>query len=386
LALACRQALRESAGPVVLLSDRAIDLSDPRLVQFTSTAQITNVGIDLLAVRASPATQAMVRLFNQSSLTSAQLILRADGRIVQSQPIELPASGEKRNYFVDLPAQPTVVEAEVQCDDLIQINHRAWVIRRAAWPIVEPHGSLPPELTRMIEVYGRHRLPSEASQHIAIVNASDPVPANIPVAILADESETGISTIEPLIIKDDLANIQALDWKSILTGATVSPVPGKDWQSIISANGKVIVALRETPTRQAWIGFHADDFARRPDFVIFWTAIFDWLGGDGSPDYTSRKVGPLSGNWHLQEPSAQSFSTSDSGLIPGLYKSADGTLEAINASAPPISPAYPTDASARLSALAAAHNQNATLTGAMLLTAFGLIGLSAATWRTSKNG
>ncbi|MGD0541730.1 MAG: hypothetical protein ABSB33_09455 [Tepidisphaeraceae bacterium] len=177
LALACRQALRESAGPVILLSDRAIEFSDPRLVQFASSAPITNVGIDLLSVRASPATQAMVRLFNQSGLTSAELIVRADGNIVRSRPIALSPSGGRRDYFVDIPAAPTVVAAEVQCDDSIKINHRAWAVRGAAWPIVEPDSSLPPELIRMIEVYGRHRLPSQDSQRIAVVNASDSIPS-----------------------------------------------------------------------------------------------------------------------------------------------------------------------------------------------------------------
>ncbi|MGD0461849.1 MAG: hypothetical protein ABSB74_05105 [Tepidisphaeraceae bacterium] len=388
LTLECRQALRQSAGPVILLSDRAIQLSDPRLVQFASSAPITNVGIDLLSVRASPATQAMVRLFNQSGLTSAELIVRADGNIVQSRQIALPPSGGKRDYFVDIPAAPTIVEAQVQCDDSIQINHRAWAVRGAAWPIVEPGSSLPPELTRMIEVYGRHRLPSQDSQRIAVVNASDSIPFGVPVAILADEAAGGtrLSTARPLIVTDDLLKIQSVEWSSILAGATVWAAPGKDWQAIVSAGGAAIVAVRDAPVRQAWIGFRADGFARRPDFVVFWSAIFDWLGGAGSPDYTSGKVGPLAGNWRLQEPPGLSLSAEDAGLVPGLYKSGDGKLVAVNASAPPISPPSPGDGPGKLKALAALHNQNAPLAGATLLGAMGLIGLSAATWRAPIPG
>jgi len=386
LILACRQALRESAGPVILLSDQSIELSDPRLIQFASPDPITNVGIDLLSVRASPMTQAMVRLFNQSSLTSAELIMRADGKIVQSRQIALPPSEQKNDYLVDIPNTPTVVEAEIRCDDSIQINHRAWVVRRAAWPIVEPESSLPPELIRMIEVYARHRLPTNDSPRIAVVNASDSIPADMSVAILADESAgaTRLPTVEPLIVKDDLAGIQSVDWANILAGATISTGPGKDWQPIVSAGGEVVVAIRGTPLRQAWIGFHAADFARRPDFVVFWSAIFDWLGGAGSPDYASKKIGPLAGSWHLQEPSGETLFAADTGLAPGLYKSADGTLEAVNASAPPISPPPTGDALIRLNAFAGHHDQNAPLTGQTLLIAIGLISLSAATWRITK--
>jgi hypothetical protein len=387
LVIECRRALRESTGPVILLSDQSIELNDPRLVQFSSRVPITNVGIDLLSVRASPVTQAMVQLFNQSSLNSAELIVRADGTIVQSRQIVLPPSGWKQDYFVDLPNTPTVVEAEVRCDDSMDINHRAWMVRRAAWPIVEPRASLPPELIRLIDVYARHRPPSEGSQRIAVVSASDSIPTDTPVAILADESAGGVklSNTEPLIFKDDSPKIQSVDWANVLAGATVSAAPGKDWQPIVSAAGEVVVAIRDAPMRQAWIGFRSDDFAHRPDFVIFWSAIFDWLGAAGSQDYTSKKIGPLTGSWHLQEPADLTFSPEDYGLAPGLYKSGDGRLEAINASAPSISPPPPGDALAKLNALTAQHTHSAPLTAPMLLLAMGLISLSAATWQTTKS-
>ena len=380
LTLACRQALRESDAPVILLSDQTIQVTDPRLVQFTSSVPITNVGIDLLSVRAKPQTQAMIRLLNQSDQTSAELIVRADGTLVQSRRIALPPSGAKQNYFVDLSSTPAVVEAEVQCHDSIKINHRAWAVRNAAWPIIDSDNYMPPELTRMIEVYGRHRIPSESSRHIAITNDSISIPTNIPVAILA-HGTTRLSTIQPLIIRDDLPNIQFVDWPTILPGANVSPFPGKGWRPIVTANGSVIVAIRDSPPRQAWIGFQADDFAHRPDFVIFWTAIFDWLGGAGAPDYTSQKIGPLTANWHLQDPADISLSSSDNGLIPGLYKSASGALVAINASTPQISSPPVQDASAKLKALIEQPTQTASLTSSTLLFSITLIIFSIVTWK-----
>jgi len=47
-----------------------------------------------------------------------------------------------------------------------------------------------------------------------------------------------------------------------------------------------VVAIRQDPIRQVWVGFSSDQFQHRADFVIFWTAVFDWLG-DGEPIYDS---------------------------------------------------------------------------------------------------
>jgi hypothetical protein len=383
LTLACRNALRESDAPVVLLSDQTIQLADPRLIQFTSSAPITNVGIDLLSVRTGPQTQAMIRLFNQSDQTSAQLIIRADGTLAQSRQITLPAPGTKKNYFVDLPSAPAIIESEIQCNDSIKINHRAWLVRQAAWPIIDPAGYLPPELTRLIEVYTRHRIPSEDSQHITITSDPTSAPTNMPVAILTTESNdtTKLTAIQPLIIKNDLPNMESIDWPNILPGALISPAPGKDWRPIVTANGSVILAIRDTPTRQAWIGFQANNFAHRPDFVIFWTAIFDWLGSAGASDYTSQKIGPLAANWHLQQPTDLTPTATDNGLIPGLYKSTTGALTAINAPAPQIPPPPISNASAKLKALIKQPTQSASLASATLLLSITLIAFSFATWK-----
>jgi hypothetical protein len=380
LTLACRTELRESDAPVILLSDQTIQLTDPRLVQFRSSAPTTNVGIDLLAARATPQAQAMIRLFNQSNETSAQLIVRADGTIIQSRQIILPPSGTKQDYFVNLPFAPAVVEAEIQCDDSIKINHRAWLVRQAAWPIIDPTGYLAPALTRMIEVYARHRNPSDDSPHITITTDPTSISLNIPVAIIA-QGTTRLFTIQPLIIRDNLPNIQSIDWPKILPGAVISPAQGKDWQPIVTANGSVIVAIRASPIRQAWIGFQADDFARRPDFVIFWTTIFDWLGTTGSPDYTSQKIGPLAANWHLQQPTGITLPATDNGLIPGLYKSKTGALTAINASAQQIPSAPISNASAKLKALIEQPTQTTSIASATLLFSITMILFSVVTWK-----
>ena len=47
-----------------------------------------------------------------------------------------------------------------------------------------------------------------------------------------------------------------------------------------------VLAVCQQPVRRVWIGFQSDVFPHYPDFVIFWSNVFDWLG-DGGQDYES---------------------------------------------------------------------------------------------------
>jgi hypothetical protein len=247
----------------------------------------SDVKIDCLAVRAGPATQAMVRLLNQSDLATAKLTIRADGRILRTDQVTLPARGGTHNYFLIVPAGASVVEAEVECDGAAGIDHRARATRRAAWPIVEAASPLPAELRRMIDVYGRHRPAGEGSKRIAVLGASGVWPAEQPAAIVADDSTaaTAISNLEPLAVLDSPLT-KSVDWGQILSRARVSSPPPGDWRPIVTAAGATVLAVRQQPVKQVWVGFQSDEFPHHPDFVVFWSNIFDWLG-DGGQSYES---------------------------------------------------------------------------------------------------
>jgi hypothetical protein len=371
LTLACRQALRETAGPVLLLSNRSVGFADGRLVQITSSDAITNVGIDLLSVRSeAAASQAMIKLLNQSALTSARLTVRADEKTVQSRQISLPATGSKGNYFVDIPDRPSVVEAEVDCDDSIKINHRAWTVRSAVWPIIEAGSALPPELTRLIRIYSRRRPASESSRRIVVTADPEAIPAGVPVAILPDATAQGkmLSAPGSLIVRSAPVDIRSVDWARDLVGATVFPSPHGDWQPVVSAGDSILLALRDSPVRQVWIGFRSDDFARRADFVVFWSEIFNWLGG-GDADYVSQRVGASAGHW-----------------TPGLYRSGAGVLDAVNATAPPIPAPPPVDWRGKLRSLAAASEARVPISSIALAAATVLAALALIAWPASKPG
>ena len=246
-----------------------------------------DVKIDCLAVRAGAATQAMVRLLNQSDLATAKLTIRADGKNLRTDQVALPARGQTHNYFLIVPTGTLSVEAEVERDGAARIDHRARATRRVGWPIVEAATPLPPELRRMIDVYGRHRPPGEGSKHIAVLSASAVWPAEQPAAIVADDSAatTALSNLEPLAVLDSPLT-KSVDWEKILNRARVSSPPPGDWQPIVTAAGVTVLAVRQQPVKQVWVGFQSDEFSHHPDFVVFWSNVFDWLG-DGGQSYES---------------------------------------------------------------------------------------------------
>jgi hypothetical protein len=87
----------------------------------------------------------------------------------------------------------------------------------------------------------------------------------------------------------------------------------------------VLVAVRPGPPNQVWVGFNAPDWPNTADYVIFWTNIFDWVGG-GSESFVSHEITEWTAEWKPPEP------LSDQGTQwPGLYRRSDGALRAFNA-------------------------------------------------------
>jgi hypothetical protein len=339
VAVAAEQSITETRGPVLVLSDQFLEVSDARLIQIEPTMPLDDVGIESLTLCAQPHVQAMVRVANRSPESRCRLIVRAGGKEI-NQEINLPKPGESGNYFVDLPgsaAAGEVVEADIRAGDGTALNHQAWAVRRAAWPRVEASGPLPKDLQRMIDVYGRHRPPKAGSNRVIVTAGAGLLPEETVGAILApngaDDSTLDADNLYPLC-KGPLFT-DAVDWAPDLQGATVSALPAGDWQPVVLASGLPVVAVRTSPARQVWIGFHSADFPTTVDFVVFWSEVFDWLGQTGLA-YEDAPVHPLSGDWVLKSPAGATPPPDLLGFVPGLYQQPDGGIEAINA--PPMGP------------------------------------------------
>jgi hypothetical protein len=379
IARVARAALAESSGPVVVLSDQAIGMQDDRLVQIAPSDPLVNVGIDFLSVRQQPQVQAMVRLLNQSTLGQARLVVRG-GQWQITRKILLPPAGQSRNYFFNLPAAWPLVEAQVWADDPEAPNHRAWEVRRSAWPKVQASAPLPAELERMIEAYTHDRPAGPESKTVALVTSSAAPPTDSPAAILADAGPTTLDVVQPVVVAENPLKLADVDWDKALAGASVAAPPAGDWTPLVTAAGTVVVAARTQPVRQVWVGFRSSQFAHLADFVIFWKDVFDWVG-EGDATYSSAPVGALAGQWQLKEPADLSIPQADAGLAPGVYVGADGTLQAINAGTAAAAGKSTPDWRAKLEDLMDQSGRKPhELCGPLLIAALGLLGVCAFSW------
>lgn len=287
VAQAAQRTLAMTTGPVILLTDRDFPFQDPRLVLFPPTGAIEDVGISAMAARVTPRSQVMVRVLNQSRRTAATLRIESDGDVTE-MPLVLPNRGEERNYFVDVPKLGDTIAASLDVQDDLPADDRAWLVRSSAWPAIEPRVPLSKADQRMIDVYARHRPPAANSPRVIITNDVARLAEGDRAIILAPGADIQRSS-GPLLVKDHPIT-QDVDWQKMeITGATPAP---DEWDPLVTVDGQAIVAVRTEPARQVWIGFDLDAWAAKPQFVIFWTNVVDWVG-QGEEHFTSEPVEDL---------------------------------------------------------------------------------------------
>ncbi|HVT87549.1 MAG TPA: hypothetical protein VHD56_01745 [Tepidisphaeraceae bacterium] len=259
------------SGLIILLSDQQFEIDDPAFIQFAPEQSPKNAGFTRVSARSTPWPAVMMSIRNDSDLSAAQLqvanILR---------PIELPPHGQSRNYFIELKELPSVLPVELVADDDLPLDNHARLVQERAWPRIEVASDVPSPLVRMIDTYSKLRVPSESSARLVV---SSETIATEPTVIVAASNQT-LAQGEPRAIDHPInAN---LDWSKIIRqGIRVSAAPRQGWQTIAWAGDSPLVAVRENPVRQVWVGVDSDAFSRSTDFVVFWTNVFDWAGQGG---------------------------------------------------------------------------------------------------------
>ncbi len=96
----------------------------------------------------------------------------------------------------------------------------------------------------------------------------------------------------------------------------------------MSAGGDPLVAVRQRPTRQVWVGFSSPNFVATAEFVVLWTNVLDDLAGEGE-QYASHTPAPLTADWKAVDETAERGKVP--GLWPGVYRRTDGVLCAVDA-------------------------------------------------------
>ena len=249
-----------------------------------TSRETQNVAIVSLAARTTPQSQVMVTLRNDSIASRARLRVLSEQRVVE-RDVDLPPRGQSANLFFDLPALGPMVEAELvgQNDDFVTDN-RASLTRQRGWPSVERRSPLPPEISRIIMAYQKTHPASDAGGRVLVADQIETLGGDAGV-IAAQELAAVPSGAMEMREHPLTANLAAMKLQDLRAAAS----PGESWQIVATYNGRPLVAVRERPTRQVWIGFDARDFAATTDFVVLWTNALDWVG-QGGEIYTATKV------------------------------------------------------------------------------------------------
>lgn len=257
----------------------------PALVHETSSiAQIApkireNVRLVRVAVRETPHASVMVRVRNQSDMKRATIVVSS-----ASRDVELPARDAERDYFIDLDRVGDEISVELVVDDQLQTDNHARLVREHSPAKLEARSTISPELARMIEVYSRRRPWNEASNRVAIVDDSGRLSPDQSGVVVTNGADR-LTGQTPIRVSDHPITAHVRDWNSIVTDSTVGRPPGDGWRPLVQSGDRVLVAVRDQPVRQAWVAFSSAVFARSTDFVIFWTDVFDWLGGGGGSEF-----------------------------------------------------------------------------------------------------
>jgi hypothetical protein len=363
--------LAESKGPVLVISDQPLPIVSDRLIEIAPQMMVDDVGIAGIAACERPLSQVMVRIRNQSLLTDAQLIVTSNGQSVHRR-IQLPKQGSEQDYFVDMNQLGLVVSAALDVRDDQAADKRAWLVREGSSPHIESQLPIPPELQRMIDVYQRARPATAGSSGLAVVGQLSQVPTDAPAVIIAPPNgatSTGPATVIRHPITDHVR------WERLPASIQTAGEAPAGWTPLVLLGRQVLVAARPQPPRQVWIGFDAPGWASTPDYVVFWTNVFDWAGRSGGESFLGYPLNQWTAEWKLTD-----STIGLSGLWPGIYVRSDGATRAFNAPAVEFTSAPHSDWRSQLSGLSVRSGRQG-LAAPLLLVAMGCLLLGALAWK-----
>lgn len=368
--IAARRAADDD-GMILVISDHDLHRHDSRLIQISPETIPVDVGIVMLAASATPRPQVMARIRNQSSQTSTTLTVESGGQ-PQRRQIDLPPRGGERDYFIDMPQLGDTVEAMLDLRDDIPADDKAWLVRERSWPRIAAGEGVSPELRRMIAVYESRHAPSAASQTLAIVSQLDAAPPSGPVVVVVAPAAS--APVAAAIETVDHPITRHINWEALAPSLSWNTDPPRGWQPLISVGGHTLVAARDDPARQVWVGIGGSQWPASTDFVMFWANVFDWAG-QGGERFADRDLADLTPEWRLVDPGAAGQA--------GIYE--NGVQRgAFNAWAPDLTPPPQTNWRSALAAWSREAGGGMALGPFAILLALICLTASAMTWRQSR--
>jgi hypothetical protein len=361
--------LASSVGPVLVVTDQSLP-AGARVIQIPPERRVEDVGVVTLAARAEPTPQVMVRVRNQSSLTSCTLELSTSPDTIK-QSIDLPARGGMRDYFFNPARLGAVVSARILPQDDVPANDQAWLVREGEAPRIEVRAPVSAALERLIGAYHRSRPATDESARLLVVGRSADLPADAPGVIIGRADQDAQSAAAQVVAHSVTAHV---DWGHLPMPIRLAGEPPAGWTTLVQIGGRAAVAVPPEPARQVWVGFDADAWSSTPDFVVFWTNVFDWASG-ARRAWLARRVKEWTPEWNPTDSAGGA-----SGLWPGLYRRSDGALRAFNAPDVSFAPPPRTDWQSRISRLEEGSTR-LELSRVLLVVAALALAISAAIWK-----
>ncbi len=304
----------KESGRVLAVTDQAIVRSGANVWVLQPRYHIQNAGIESFSIVDQPSVQAMVRIWNDTDQPHA--VLWVDET---KQAITLPARGESKNYFVDLPAAGETVIARLEIEDEIAADNAAYLVRRGAWARVEAYRGAPEAVGRMIEVYSKHRPASVESATVQIVDTVDD--GATPQIVL----RPGDARVEGAIRVQNHPVTQHIDWDEIADD--IRRTSDRDKLVLAGMDATTLVWIGDTPVLavakdRVWIGFDVRSIAAKPAFVLLITNAIDYLAGSSARVWVSESPRDLGKSWRR----ISEDQPADIDSAPGVYRENDQLL------------------------------------------------------------
>lgn len=316
---------QQTQDPVVLLTDRAMDTSG-RLLVLSPSKRVGNVVIEHVGINANEPARVLIRVYNRSILTSCKLVFRTATQTTE-RLITLPTPSSATDFIEVVPALREWLEVRLVVDDDDARDNVAYITRETSWPHVEARSAVSSMLQRMIAVYNRERPAGARAKRVAVVEGNTEPQAGEATVVVARPENAAASASGELVIDPGLPLGKDVDWETVVQGVKVAALPA-GWRPAVSIGGQAIVAVREMPARQVWVGFEPTAWATRADFVVFFAAAFDWAGEESDRYGFSSNATPLDRTvWTRVTPAA---TDDDDEADTGIYRRRDGTLLALN--------------------------------------------------------
>lgn len=338
LAAFVRAQLADGRDPVIVVSDAKLPISDDRLIQVTPPVGIRNVAITAFSARVSPKPQVMVRVRSEGAAADRVTLRVTSAGQSAERVIDMPRDGAPRDWFIDLPQLGPQIMAEIIAADDQPVDNRAWLVRETRWPAIEPAVAVG-ELGRLIELYRRTRPVSNASISLRIVDQPERLGVTIPgLALAAGGAGATMTRATPTRVVPHPVTDAVQDWPTLRLPVGGGAAPA-GWEPLLFSGDRVMLAVREVsgaaaaPVRQAWVAIGTDGWSGDPQYVVFWAALFDWLGRGGEV-YASHALAVVSDpDW---QPSAGTTAPADADArhSPGVFTRGDGAMRAFHAATP----------------------------------------------------